>query len=119
MEVNHNYSEHTMAVQRSRFLSIDDDISNENLQKMKAKFYDNPDQQLYEMPANFDARNYPEYNKRWRQLYPTSDRPAETVAPDRALRSTVSFDKSNQLSIRFCLEPEIERKRRILSIHKQ
>jgi len=44
MEVNHNHSEHTMAVQRSRFLSIDDDISNENLQKKKAKFYDNPDQ---------------------------------------------------------------------------
>lgn len=108
-----------MAVQRSRFLSIDDDISNENLQKMKAKFYDNPDQQLFEMPNEFDPRNYYEYMQKWKELFPLSDRHPISVAPDRALRSTVSFDKSNQLSIRFCLEPEIERKRRILSIHKQ
>jgi hypothetical protein len=71
------------------------------------------------MPAQFDARNFYEFMNKWKQLFPLSKRDEISMAPDRALRSTVSFDKSNQLSIRFCLEPEIERKRRILSIHKQ
>ena len=122
-DIDHNSNPHTMSLQRSRYLCIDDNLTRENLFKNAAKFSIGQKQRASRLPENFDPRDHivdaqliPETREKKGLQRKDDLHPGKIIDPTPVVR--VGIDPSRKLDLRYCCAEEVTEKQKMLLMAK-
>ena len=119
-EIDHAESEHAMAIQRSAYIAIDQDVSNKNLDQIANKLLFSKKSELAELKESvfFKQRKWNVLDAQLKET-PTNPERKDTnlYAMDKQYAKAV--DPSNLVSIRYSLVADVERRLKLMSYHKK
>ena len=111
--MDYDKSEHSMGIQRSRFIAMDHDLSNKNLFRMTPNFLKVP--KVHKTELSFDEQDMDTHFKT--EVPVIKDE--RLVAPNYYNSGYQPVGEDFKLSISYCKAQEIERKLKLLTSHKQ